>query len=166
MTDYREDPAFASAVASVREGIRSMARGFDVPDANALVSREEGAHNLQGHAHSVVPLAVLVARFNPGIMTAIRVKTDLDHSMGDPGSAEARDADIWGPVQHATKLVIAVHGSDEVSEEIGTGDTQDVDQIAETYLSESYGGGQTGGGAADTVLKRTLKLMAHMQFAL
>ena len=165
MADLRQDAAFSAAVASVREGIRNAASQHEVADALALVGREEGEHNLQGHAHSVVPLAVLVARLNPGLMSTIRARTDLDHDMGTAGSDEARDGSIWDQVKNATQLVIANNGQDVVSEELGGGSPQTVEDIATTYLSAAYGGGQTGGGGADTVLKRTLKLMAHMRFS-
>ncbi len=41
------------------------------------------------------------------------------------------------------------------------GGTLSVEDAAR-YLSQRYGGAQGAGGAGDTVLKRTLKLLAHM----
>ena len=56
-------------------------------------------------------------------------------------------------------------GQDIVAEEMTSGIAQSAADVARTYLSTSWGGGQPKGGGANTVVKRTLKLLAHLQIA-
>lgn len=165
MPDLRHDPAFAVAVESTRQAIFALATDHNIPDAEALVRRARGENQLSGHAHSVLPLAVLVARTFPHVLTIIRARTDLHNSMA-PRASETRDTLIWTPVKRGVQLVVATRGDDIIAEEIRTGNSQTVDRVATTYLSLRYGGGQPQGGAGDTVLKRTLKLMAHLSIEL
>lgn len=161
MADLRESPAFSGAVGATRHAIIDLARNHRVPDALALYNRERGVNNLQGHANSIVPLAVLMARIYPGILPIIRARTDIRNELGS-GNHETRDRRIWDPVKNAAHLVIQTHGDDIIAETIGTAEGQTVEEVANTYLSVRFGGGQPRGGAGDTVVKRTLKLLAHL----
>lgn len=127
-----------------------------------MVARGGGWNNLQGHARSVVPVAVLYARLHPEQLQQIRAMTDLKHDMGQPWSEEARNSDMWGPVMQDMQQMVSSHTETIVASESSTGDPQTVEAVATTYLSTDYGGGQTSGGAGNTVLKRTLKLLAHV----
>jgi len=158
MVDFRDKKDFTTAVNSVRAGIISYA-DEGIPDAGAITEREKGANNLQGHAHSLVPLAVFFARQYPETVQEIRNVTDLDEPMG-PTDRETR-LPIWDQVKNQMATLIANHGNDVVSEKLGTGVPQTVDELANTYLPDSWGGGQETGGGGGTVVKRTLKLFAH-----
>jgi hypothetical protein len=57
--------------------------------------------------------------------------------------------------------LLSARGADIIAESIRSHSPQDAASIAATYLSSDYGGGQGTGGAGDTVLKRTIKLLAH-----
>ncbi len=157
--DLRHDAGFEAAVAAAEEVIYSMAKS-GVPDARMLAARTAGWNNLQGHAHSIVPLAVLLVRRYPSVLTKTRRHTDLGRNMANR-STEARDTTVWSPVQAHLKKIITSRGTDIISETIRSGRPQSIADIAHTYLSRRYGGGQSSGGAGDTVLKRTLKLLAH-----
>jgi hypothetical protein len=158
MVDLRDETDFATAVNSVRAGIISYA-DQGISDAEAITDREEGVNNLQGHAHSLVPLAVFFARQYPDTLQQIQNVTDLDASMG-PTDQETR-LPIWDQVKNEMATLITNHGGDVVSEKLSTGDPQTVNELADTYLPESWGGGQETGGGGGTVVKRTLKLFAH-----
>jgi hypothetical protein len=158
MVDLRDETDFATAVNSVRAGIISYA-DQGISDADAITDREEGVNNLQGQAHSLVPLAVFFARQHPNTVQDIKNVTDLGESMG-PNDPETRLA-IWDQVKEQMATLIANHGGKVVSEELSTGDPQTVAELAESYLPESWGGGQETGGGGGTVVKRTLKLFAH-----
>ena len=163
MPDLRNDPAFVAAVAAARQAIGELAsRG--IPDAEALVARSAGWNNLQGHAHSLIPLAVLYARSNYTQLQAVRSATILTQAMTG-GSQEARNRSIWRVVKRSMITMLAGRGSDIISEQIANGRPQTARQIANTYLSSSFGGGQSSGGAGNTVIKRTLKLLAHIFIA-
>lgn len=162
MPDLRQNPAFATAVAGAREAIDQLHRKYRVPDATALYQRRRNVNNLSGHAHSVIPLAVLIAREYPTLLAVIRARTTLERAM-TAGTNETRDRYLWRKVMNATKLLIAERGDDVIAEEIATEREQSVRQVASTYLSTAFGGGQTRGGAGNTVIKRTLKLLAHLQ---
>lgn len=82
------------------------------------------------------------------------------------GSVEARDPLIWRAVRNGVQLLIATRGDDIIAEELRGGAPQSIERVAETYLSQRYGGGHLRGGAGDTVIKRTLKLMAHLAIEL
>jgi hypothetical protein len=160
MVDLRNDPAFVAAIAATRESIAELAsRG--VLDAESLVARSGGWHNLQGHAQSLLPLAVAFARAYSQRFQAIRASTNLRPSMG-PASREARNRSLWDPVMREMKQLIANRGTDVITEGLARGTPQSIADIANTYLSIDYGGGQTTGGAGNTVIKRTLKILAHI----
>ena len=161
MADLRNDPAFAGAVEAARAGITILA-ARNVRDARAITDRLSGWNNLQGHAHSIVPLGVVYARAHPNHIRQLRASTALVHGMGT-GSAEARDQAIWRPIMNGMRRFLAARGGDIVSEEIGTRTPQSCQDIANTYLGTQYGGSHPLGGAGNTVLKRTLKLLAHLQ---
>lgn len=159
MADLRMDLAFSTAVAVAKAAIAEFARG-GIADAQALAVRRRGWNNLQGHAHSIVPLAVAYARAHPNQLRTIRARTDLARGM-TRWSREARDTALWRPVMVEIKAFLASRGADVIAEEMQGGAAQTAQDIATTYLSSHYGGGQTTGGGGNTVLKRTLKLLAH-----
>jgi hypothetical protein len=169
MADLRNDLAFGTAVGATRYVISELARR-GVRDAQALAQRRSGWNNLQGHAHSLVPLAVFFARSNPPSLRAVRATTTLRRSM-TARSQEAGDRVLWSSVEADMRALLAARGNDIVSEELRRRGPrrrrrrQTARQIARTYLSRTYGGGQTKGGAGNTVIKRTLKLLAHVLIA-
>lgn len=132
----------------------------NIPDANALIVREEGKHNLQGHARRVMPLAVWLVIRRPDLLNLIRSKTKLTNEM-TASSSEARSA-IWGQVKDAISNELSKAGADVISDADRANTPITAIDIADTYLSSEYGGGQTSGGAGNTVLKRALKLLAHV----
>lgn len=131
-----------------------------IPDAGALIVREQGEHNLQGHARRVMPLAVWLVIRRPDLLNLIRSKTKLSNEM-TASSSEARLA-IWGQVKDAITNELSKGGSDLVSVADRANTPTTANEIAHTYLGAGYGGGQTSGGAGNTVLKRALKLLAHV----
>jgi len=64
MVDLRNNPSFRAAVDATRATIASLAQS-GISDGQAIRARGLGENNLQGHARSVVPLAVLFARTYP-----------------------------------------------------------------------------------------------------
>lgn len=163
MADLRRDAAFVAAVAAARQAIGELASRGNA-DAAALVQRSGGWNNLQGHAHSIVPLAVFFARHRPLALGPIKGATSLRTSQSH-GSREARKRTLWRQVQADLRNLLRNRGSDILAEEMRSNRPQTAQQIANTYLSSGYGGGQTSGGGGDTVLKRTLKLLAHVLLA-
>lgn len=131
-----------------------------VPDAKALVAREKGIHNLQGHAMRVMPLAVWLVIRRPELLRLIRSKTKLANEM-TASSTEARSV-MWNHVKDAINHELSVAGLDVVSNPSQANTPTTAQEIAHTYLSAAYGGGKTKGGAGNTVLKRALKLQAHI----
>ena len=162
MADIRHDASFATAVAGARAAIKQLHLPYNIPDATALYQRGRNVNNLSGHANSIIPLAVLISRVHPTILVFIRARTDLQTAM-TARSSEARDRYLWKKVMSATKLLVAERGADIIAEELATGTAQSAQRIADTYLSTAFGGKQTRGGAGNTVIKRTLKLLAHLQ---
>jgi hypothetical protein len=162
MPDIRQAAAFATAVAGARAAINQLHLRHRIPDATALYQRGRNVNNLSGHAHSIIPLAVLIAREYPALLAFIRARTDLQRAM-TARSLEARDRYLWRKVMNATKVLLADRGPDIIAEELATGVAQSARRIARTYLSTAFGGRQTRGGAGNTVIKRTLKLLAHLQ---
>ena len=158
MFDYTEDVRFGALHAAVLAIIHALHLG-EVGDATSLIQRTAGLHNLQGHARALIPLAVWVALHRPNLLPEIRQNTAL-HVVMDNQSEETRSP-VWDQVKEATIELLQARGQDRIS----VGDTDDAPETAaetaNTYLSDSYGGGHTTGGAGDTVLKRTLKLLAH-----
>ena len=162
MADIRQDAAFATAVAGARAAISQLHLRHRIPDATALYQRGRNVNNLSGHANSIIPLAVLIAREYPALLAVIRARTELRRAM-TARSFEARDRYLWRKVMNATKLLVADRGGDIIAEELATGMPQSAKKVAKTYLSTAFGGSQTGGGAGNTVIKRTLKLLAYLQ---
>ncbi|OCA86159.1 hypothetical protein [Bacillus sp. FJAT-27986] len=161
MTDYRNDLKFQAKVSTTRFLIDFLAdQGVD--DAIAIKRRGQGAHNLQAHAASIVPLAVLFSLHNSSLVTNIKLNSDLYHNMGT-GSSEARDPAIWNPIKAGMSNFRDIHGDDIVAEELSAPYLpQSVNDVLRTYLSDNYLGDHTNGGAGDTVLKRTLKILSHI----
>ena len=159
MANYKNRKDFPLLLDLLEKTAKSFA-AQKIPDARALVVREKGMHNLQGHAMRVMPLAVWLTIRRPDLLKLIRGKTKLANEM-KATSSEARAA-FWGKVKDAIKDELAANGVDVISsaDKINTPTT--AEEIAETYLSADYGGGQTNGGAGNTVLKRSLKLLAHV----
>ena len=163
MADIRRDAAFATAVAGARAAIDALHQNHRIADATALYQRGQNVNNLSGHAHSIIPLAVLLAREYPVLLGLVRARTDLRRAMTRQ-SGEARDRYLWRKIMNATKLLLADRGADVIVEELATGRPQSAQRVATTYLSTAFGGGQPRGGAGNTVIKRTLKLLAHLLY--
>lgn len=159
MANYRNRKDFPLLVDLLERTAKSFA-AKKIPDATALMDRKKGAHNLQGHAMRVMPLTVWLVIRRPDLPKLIRSKTKLVNGM-KASSSEAR-AVFWNVVKDAIKAELLKHGNDVIStaDQINTPTT--AQEIADTYLSQDYGGGQTSGGAGNTVLKRSLKLLAHV----
>ena len=75
MADIRQDAAFATAVAGARAAISQLHLRHRIPDATALYQRGRNVNNLSGHANSIIPLAVLIAREYPALLAVIRART-------------------------------------------------------------------------------------------
>ena len=75
-------------------------------------------------------------------------------------SAEAR-GDFWDDVKVILRALLQQSGNDLIVIRQRPNSPTTAQEVASTYISADYGGGQTGGGAGNTVLKRTLKLLAH-----
>ncbi|WP_462409358.1 hypothetical protein [Neobacillus sp. Marseille-QA0830] len=161
MADYRNIVEFQAKLEGTRATIKSLADN-GIPDARALIARGLGAHNLQGHDASILPLAVLYSQYNPSLLTDLKNLTSLNNDMGDRSNGEARNNFAWNPIKRDLAAFKAVHGSDIIAQELRSGIPQTVDDVLRTYLSDNYLGGHTTGGAGDTVLKRTLKLLGHI----
>lgn len=160
MVDHRADPVFRAAVDGLHTSIETLAQA-NVPDAVRLWNRRNGGNNLQAHYSSIVPLAVWLSRRYPQHLPRLRAGTSLRHDMTH-GSAEGGNRRLWHPIQQDMICYLNHSGADVVAEAMATGSPQSGSTVASTYLSTRYGGGQTSGRAGDTVLKRTLKLVAHM----
>ena len=141
------------------------------------MDREEGENNLQGHAWSVIPLAVHYGRHHRDTMNEIRqANLDLSVSMDDGYSAaneqeriasrnETRH-EVWNRASGEMRAFLASpNGQDTVAQTMTGGRPQTAADVANTYLKDTWGGGQTSGGGGNTVVKRTLKLLAHLQIA-
>lgn len=161
MVDMTQDAIFTALVAATEEVIEVLANA-GVRDARALVMRQRGWNSLQGHTRGLIPLAVWFIRTYPQHLGNLRGSTTLATNMG-PRSAEARDHVVWQPIQTDLSNLLASDGADVISPP-GTSprSPRTAQEIADTYLSTSYGGGQPTGHAGNTVVKRTLKLLAHV----
>lgn len=159
MANYNKRNDFPLLVELLERTATTLAAG-KVPDAKALIVREKGAHNLQGHARRVMPLAVWLVLKRPELLKLVRAKTKLSNEM-KASSSEARSA-VWGAVKAAMIDEIAKAGTDIVSQHDRANTPVTAKDIAQTYLSADYRGGQTKGGAGNTVLKRAVKLLAHV----
>lgn len=159
MMDWTKDPAFQRSLSRL-DGIITTAARLGHPDGQALEGRRQGVNNLQGHANALEPLALLISQKSPALLVTIRNLTNLSSDMG-PGSKESRDPQIKAAIAAAVSTLRASHGNDIIARELKSQDPITVDTACNTYLSSGLGGAQDTGGAGDTVLKRTLKLLAH-----
>jgi len=160
MTNFTQDPAFTALVAGTEQIIAILA-GARVPDAKSLAARQAGWNNLQGHARGVIPLAVWFIRQHPHHLTRLRGSTRLRMSMSRH-SSEAGNVALWQPIQSDLIQSLVMNGTDIISIGTSARSPRTAQDIANTYLSNLYGGAQTTGQAGNTVLKRTLKLLAHV----
>lgn len=158
MTNFTADRTFGALHEAVDRLIEVLALS-GVADAKALADRKRGWNNLQGHYRAVVPLAIWLVRRHPALLANLRAETRLSTNMSG-ASAEARDP-LWNQVQDLLRADLASNGSDRVVIGSHSNTPETAQDIATTYLSKTYGGGQVSGQAGNTVLKRTLKLMAH-----
>ena len=152
------DPALADRVSRARALITRLARD-GVEDAMAIADRQAGTNNLQGHAQSLVPLAVWFLDRAPEEATQLRARTDLRSGMGQ-GSHESRDSALWDPIADRLADELAVAGHELIAEPLRNGPAQTAWDAAH-YLPLKYGGTQTTGGGGATVFKRACKLLAH-----
>lgn len=159
MANFRNRKDFPLLL-DVLERAATLFAASRIPDANALVVREAGMHNLQGHARRVMPLAVWLVIRRPDLLKLIRNKTKLNNEMS-ASSSEARSV-IWRQVMDAMRVELLSNGNDVISCADRANSPTTAEEIARTYLNADYGGGQTRGGAGNTVLKRALKLLAHV----
>ena len=138
--------------------IRVMA-GAGIRDARAIADRATGWHNLQGHARAIVPLALWLVSHRPDLLCTLSRETDL--LVGMSGRSGESRAPFWVEVSDALVSLLGHHGGDRIIVGAQANSPETADEIARTYLSREYGGGQRTGGGGTTVLKRTLKLLAH-----
>jgi hypothetical protein len=162
MPDVRREQRFISACDLARDAVVEYAME-GVGDAKALLRRAFGENNLQAHWHSMFPVAIYFAIHNFDILDDIKENTDLGHEM-TTGSPEASNTELWDPVANQfQQFVNGNRGNDIVSEGMDDPtDERSVQDVAENFMSGTWAGGQAGGGAGDTVVKRTLKLLSHL----
>lgn len=158
MVDYTQDLRFRAMQEATDVIIRVMAGG-GIRDARAITDRAAGWHNLQGHARAIVPLALWLVLNRPQLLCAVREGTDLQ--VGMSGSSGESRREFWEDVQDALIPLLGHRGDDRIVEGIQANSPETAEEIANTYLSRDYGGGQRSGGGGTTVLKRTLKLLSH-----
>ena len=159
MSDLTRDPTFTSLVAGT-EAIVHVLANAGVRDARFLVSRQAGWNVLPGEVRSLIPLAVWFIRRYPNHLYSLRANTSLGVGMGR-NSPEARDPSLWQPIQTDLKDYLAMNGDDVIALATQPLSPITAQDIARNYLSAGYGGGHTGAQAGDSILKRTLKLLAH-----
>lgn len=102
---------------------------------------------------------MLLAQESPGLLGVIKGHTKLSADMG-AGSSESRNQLIKSAIADALSALRASRGSDIIARELGSNAPITVDAAC-TYLSAGLSGVQGAGGGGDTVVKRTLKLLAH-----
>ena len=158
LVDYTRDLRFRAMQEATDVIIRVMAGG-GIRDARAIADRAAGWHNLQGHARAIVPLALWLVLNRPDLLCVIREQTDLQ--VGMSGSSNESRREFWDEVQEALIPLLDQRGEDRIVEGIQANSPETAHEIANTYLSRDYGGGQSSGGGGSTVLKRTLKLLSH-----
>lgn len=158
MTNFTIHQDFHDKVIALEQSVKTLGNK-KIPDALALLERESGVHNLQGHARRLMPLAVWLVMKRPDILDEVRRATNLRHQMTSH-SAEARGS-FWKFVKDAMKTEIKKNGMDVISTADRANAPITAKAITRTYLSVDYGGGQISGGGGNTVLKRSLKIMAH-----
>lgn len=169
MTDVRNEPKFASAKELARDAIVEYA-AQGVGDAKALLRRAFGENNLQSHWHWMFPVAVYFAIQNFEVLGDVKNQTDLDNEMNTP-HGEAGDTDLWNPIQEEFRdFLDSSQGGNIITEKLGDPreelTSRDVARGKpdgrDGLMSEAWAGGHADGGAGDTVVKRTLKLLAHL----
>lgn len=158
MVDYTQNLNFRAMQEATDVLIRVTAAA-GIRDARAIAERAAGWHNLQGHARAIVPLALWLVVHRPELLCTLRRETVLTEGMGGR-SGESR-ALFWGGVSDALVALLNQRGDDRLVVGTQMNSPETADQIANTYLSAEYGGGQTRGGGGTTVLKRTLKILSH-----
>ncbi|WP_426945435.1 hypothetical protein [Bacillus altitudinis] len=164
MADYRNDYILQSKIEGTRATIKELSDS-NVSDAVALTARQAGVHQLSGHYASIVPLAVFFSQKHPALLANIKNRTSLRNGMGDtsgPGYQEARDSEVWSPIQEAMIDFQSIYGTDIITEN-SSGDPKTVNDIL-NYLSTRFSGNVTSGGGGDTVFKRTLKILGHIYY--
>lgn len=162
MADYRNDRLLQSKIVGTRATIADLAQS-GVGDADALVQREYGVHQLSGHYASIVPLAVYFSQKHPELLANIKNKTSLSNNMGDKSGAgrdEANDDVIWDPIKAAMRSFTATYGTDIITQN-SYGEPKTVNDIL-GYISTSFSGRVSSGGGGTTVFKRTLKILGHI----
>lgn len=158
MPDYTKEPRFR-ALQQAAEGIIGVLAATGTKDAKSIAEREAGWHNLQGHARAVVPLALWLASRRPDLLCTIRAETDLGIEMSKTSVESSKK--FWDDVKDALIDELAANGQDQIGVGSKSSTPETAREIANTYLATDYGGGQRTGGAGNTVLKRTLKLLSH-----
>jgi hypothetical protein len=158
MTNYTLTKEFNDEISKLENNVRGLAKK-KIPDALALLDRECGVHNLQGHARRLMPLAVWLVIRRPDLIDEVKRCTNLKNQMTSH-SVEARGS-FWNFVKSAMKSEIKKNGKDIISSSDKSNAPITVEEIARTYLSIDYGGGQVNGGGGNTVLKRSLKIISH-----
>ena len=158
MSYLTRDPTFTALVAAT-EAIIHVFANAGVRDGRSLMVRQSGWNTLPGEVRSLIPLTVWFVRMYPNHLYSLRTNTSLGVTMGR-GSPEARDPSLWQPIQTDLRDCLVTDGGDVIS--LATQPLAPVTarDIASNYLSARYGG-HTRGTAGDTLLKRTLKLLAH-----
>lgn len=152
------DGTFGVAVDVARRLVVQLAKD-GVLDARAIVSRQAGTNNLQGHAHALIPLSVWFLRYHPEELSRLRARTRLEFEMGR-GSEESKDRGLWDPIVEKLELLLERSGDEVLTEPLRGGDRMTARDVA-NYLPVSLGGSQTTGGGGGTVFKRCCKLIAH-----
>jgi hypothetical protein len=161
VTNWVNDLRFQLALARLSGAIAAAAT-LGVCDARAIRWRAAGGANLQGHENALVPVALLLAMQNPSLVRQVRRSTSLIQSMRR-GSTESQDKALRDDIAAALRGLRATHGTDIVSHQLRNNLPISVDHACRTYLSTRFNGSQQNGGAGDTVIKRTLKLIAQFR---
>jgi hypothetical protein len=157
VVDYTIDARFAGLCRTTDAIIdESAAEGSE--DAISLLDRAAGVNNLQGHM-AIVPLTMWLVMQRPDLLRIVRDETNFNVEMAR--YSQETSGEFWEDVKDALIDLLEQHGDDRIiiGERITSPETPT--HIANTYLSDDYGGGQVGGGGGTIVLKRTLKLLAH-----
>ena len=157
MVDYTGNPRFLELLEATDRLIEETA-GEGVEDAATLLDRYAGWNNLAGHM-VIVPLTVWLVWHRPGLLELVRDETDLNVEM--TRNSHESSGEFWEGVKEALIDLLADNGDDRLVVGARANSPETPLHMADTYLSDDYGGGQTEGGGGTVVLKRTLKLLAH-----
>ncbi|NKC32063.1 hypothetical protein [Falsiroseomonas selenitidurans] len=159
MTNWTTDIGFRLALARLGGAIVASGR-LGLIDARSIRWRASGGANLQGHANTLVPLSLLLAMTDKTLVRRVRRDTDLTRDMGR-GSVESLNKSLRDDIGVAMSNLRSTQGSDIVAQEIKSKRNITVNKACDTYLSIAMGGSHARGGAGDTVVKRTLKIIAQ-----